>query len=90
MNNWGTKHARIDRLQGADQFIQSQINPSIVLYLGDAMCFFASRSIFERLTLLWNGRIVYQRHWAVFLDDMRAEWSTMACFVSSSCWRGPL
>jgi len=29
------------------------------------------------MTALWNGRVVYQRHWHTFFDDLNREWLRM-------------
>ncbi|KIO20521.1 hypothetical protein M407DRAFT_29838 [Tulasnella calospora MUT 4182] len=33
---------------------------------------------FHRITELWNGRVVFQRHWHSYLDDQRSEWLRLA------------
>lgn len=46
------------------------------------MCFSLSLQIFARLSEMWNGRVVYQRHWHIFFKDMRADWMRIAATVS--------
>ncbi|KAG8990637.1 hypothetical protein FRB90_001689 [Tulasnella sp. 427] len=74
INRYGLSNPRLDRLQGLDSYLQQQTRRSPVLAFGEALCFGMSRKIFYKLTELWNGRIVYQRHWQPFLEDQRSEW----------------
>lgn len=81
INGFGQRNPRLDRFQGASEYFSSQTKPSFVLSAMEAMSFYASQSLFQRLTLLWNGRIVYQRHWNVFLRDMRRHWWMVSALV---------
>ncbi|KAG9014794.1 hypothetical protein FRB90_005171 [Tulasnella sp. 427] len=74
INRYGLPNPRLDRLQGLDSYLQQQTRQSLVLAFGEALCFGMSRKVFYKLTELWNGRIVYQRHWQPFLEDQRSEW----------------
>ncbi|KAG8976139.1 hypothetical protein FRB90_009275, partial [Tulasnella sp. 427] len=77
INQYGLNSPRLDRLQGLYEYYQSQQKPSFKITLGEAFCFWMSRSTFTRLTALWNGRVVYQRHWHRFFDGMHAGWIKM-------------
>lgn len=52
--------------------------------LGEAFCLGMSKRTFAQLTELWNGRIVYQRHWQPFLELQRSEWRWAAFGVCPS------
>jgi hypothetical protein len=58
-----------------------------VLVIGELFCLVMSRSVFTRITSMWNGRVVYQRHWNNFFKDMRAEWLRMAG-LGGAIWLG--
>ncbi|KIO30638.1 hypothetical protein M407DRAFT_20354 [Tulasnella calospora MUT 4182] len=74
INRHGLSHPRVDRLQGFDAYLSQQTGKSLALILGDALCLGMSKRTFTQLTELWNGRIVYQRHWQPFLEGQRSEW----------------
>ncbi|KIO23728.1 hypothetical protein M407DRAFT_77759, partial [Tulasnella calospora MUT 4182] len=82
IHGYGTQNARLDRFQGLEDYLNHQIVSSLLLALGEAFALGHSRHLFKRMTELWNGRVVYQRHWKSFLDDMRREWMQMTYFVS--------
>lgn len=63
------------------------MKPSVLLKTGDFITFYLSRNTFTRLTSMWNGRVVYQRHWHVFFQEMRADWLRMTHLVSSDVVR---
>ena len=63
-------------------YLQAQDHVSLKLSWGELICFYGSRGLFERLSALWTGRIVYQRHWHAFLEEMRGEWLLSAGMVS--------
>ncbi|KIO30642.1 hypothetical protein M407DRAFT_20357 [Tulasnella calospora MUT 4182] len=79
INRYGLPHPRLDRLQGLDSYLTQQTRRSVVLALGEALCLGMSKTAFVKLTELWNGRIVYQRHWQLFLDRQRSRWRWAAC-----------
>lgn len=85
INSWGLDRPRLDRLQGLADFTSAQLKTSIILKTGDYVCLLLSRGVFTRLTSMWNGRVVYQRHWNAFFEDMRAEWLRVAGLVSTVC-----
>ncbi|KIO27325.1 hypothetical protein M407DRAFT_23499 [Tulasnella calospora MUT 4182] len=74
INRHGLAHPRIDRLQGLDSYLSQQTHRSVVMSLGEALCLGMPKTTFVQLTELWNGRIVYQRHWKPFLDRQRSKW----------------
>lgn len=88
INYWGEENARLDSLQGVNEFHRLHSHPDPVLGVIEALFFFGPEVYFNRLTTLWNGRIVYARCWEVFLEEMRTEWGRMATFVSpfGSCF----
>ncbi|KAG8934685.1 hypothetical protein FRC01_001086 [Tulasnella sp. 417] len=77
INQYGLTSPRLDRLQGLFEYYQSQKKASFKILLGEAFCLGMSRSTFTRLTALWNGRVVYQRHWHRFFEEMHANWIKM-------------
>lgn len=74
INRHGLPYPRVDRLQGVQSYLRQQTRESISMALGEALCLGMSKRTFARLTELWNGRIIYQRHWQPFLDQERSEW----------------
>ncbi|KIO30636.1 hypothetical protein M407DRAFT_20352 [Tulasnella calospora MUT 4182] len=80
IHGYGSSNARLDRFQGIEDYLNHQTVSSLHLALGDAVTFGNSQHTFRRMTELWNGRVVYQRHWNAFLDDMRREWMQMTYF----------
>jgi len=87
INSWGLERPRLDRLQGLNDFANSQMKESLSLITGELFCLLLSRGVFTRITSMWNGRVVYQRHWNNFFNDMRAEWLRMAG-VGGAIWLG--
>lgn len=69
-------------MQGVGEFLGLHSHPAPVLRVIEPLCFFGSEAYFKRLTVLWNGRIVYPRRWEGFLEEMRTEWGRKAAFVS--------
>ncbi|KAG8949375.1 hypothetical protein FRC04_008610 [Tulasnella sp. 424] len=82
IHGYGTQNARLDRFQGLEGSLSQQVTWSLPLALGEAVALGYSRHLFRRMTELWNGRVMYQRHWETFLGDMRREWMQMTYFVS--------
>jgi len=66
MNRYGLNAPRLDRLQGMHEFMGSKSNHSFAHCVGEL-----SRSMFAHLTFLWNGRVVYRRHWHAFFTDAK-------------------
>ncbi|KAG9024260.1 hypothetical protein FRB95_011733 [Tulasnella sp. JGI-2019a] len=87
INSFGLDRPRLDRLQGLAEFSQAQLQPSKTLKAGDMLTFGLSRGIFDRLSEMWNGRVVYQRHWHIFFKDMRADWTRISA-TSAVIWLG--
>ena len=79
-NDWGGSGPRLDRLQGQSN---SEHSGSILLSGAEAFCLFLPTSLFQHLTRLWVGRIVYERHWNALLDGRRTEWQRVAAAVRS-------
>jgi len=77
IHSFGLPNARLDRLQGLPEFIKSQTKSSLALSFWEAICFYIPRRIFRRLSALWNGRVVYERHWTAFFEEMRRDWLVM-------------
>ncbi|KAG8906980.1 hypothetical protein FRB99_005622 [Tulasnella sp. 403] len=77
INSYGLRNPRLDRNQGLIQYSLLQNRQNLLLSLGEAVCFFLPVQVAKRLTALWNGRVVYQRHWHVFLEDMHKQWFIM-------------
>ncbi|KAG8965674.1 hypothetical protein FRC05_003062 [Tulasnella sp. 425] len=80
IHGYGTQNARLDRFQGLEGSLSQQVTWSLPLALGEAVALGYSRHLFRRMTELWNGRVMYQRHWETFLGDMRREWMQMTYF----------
>ncbi|KIO30646.1 hypothetical protein M407DRAFT_20361 [Tulasnella calospora MUT 4182] len=78
INGYGLKHPRLDRLQGLGDYSSMQARRSLKWRVIELGCFDMSRGLFGRMTALWNGRIVYQRHWHTLFDELRREWELMA------------
>ncbi|KAG9014200.1 hypothetical protein FRB94_013510 [Tulasnella sp. JGI-2019a] len=87
INRYGLESPRLDRLQGLASFSEEQIIDCMPLKIGELMCFLQSADVFDRLTSMWNGRVVYQRHWHAFFKDMRADWLRVAS-MSAVLWLG--
>lgn len=81
INHYGLEAPRLDRLQGLYEYTKSQTNTSLKYTLFEVLSFYLSVQIFVRITALWNGRVVYHRHWRLFFADMRAEWGRMGGLV---------
>lgn len=90
INNFGLTNPRLDRLQGLHEFRELAYRPSFKLSLCEALTFLSSIPIWERLMDLFNGRVVYQRHWAVFFKDMRRNWFLMGALVRRTLTHSPL
>ncbi|KIO23737.1 hypothetical protein M407DRAFT_26800 [Tulasnella calospora MUT 4182] len=78
--------ARLDRLQGLDAFVTGQLKPSIVLSIIELLCFNLPKRTFYQLSELWNGRLVYIRHWDRFLREYRGMCLRMACVSGGIIW----
>ncbi|KAG9044167.1 hypothetical protein FS837_008700 [Tulasnella sp. UAMH 9824] len=81
IHGYGSTNARLDRFQGLEDYSNHQTIPNLRLAIGEAATLGHSRHLSKRMTELWNGRVVYQRHWKSFLDDMRKEWKQMIFFA---------
>ncbi|KAG8860101.1 hypothetical protein FRB96_004124 [Tulasnella sp. 330] len=81
INRYGLDSPRLDRLQGLALFTESQMKDSKILRVAELLCGGLSRVVFVRLTSMWNGRVVYQRHWQAFFQDMRGDWAQVASAV---------
>ncbi|KIO16880.1 hypothetical protein M407DRAFT_33471 [Tulasnella calospora MUT 4182] len=79
MNRHGLPGPRLDRLQGIESFIAGQLKRSVVLSIAEYLCFNIPKGMFYQLSELWNGRLVYIRHWDRFLDEYRGMCLRMAC-----------
>jgi len=77
INGYGLDNPRLDRLQGLDEFSRLQKTPSFRLNWLDILTFNLSSDVHKRLISLWNGRVVYQRHWGPFFATMRQDWLRM-------------
>lgn len=82
MNRHGLPGPRLDRLQGLDAFVAGQLKHSVVLSIAEFLCFNLPKRTFYQLSELWNGRLVYIRHWDSFLDEYRGTCLRMASVVS--------
>lgn len=78
MNRHGLPGPRLDRLQGLDAFVAGQLKHSVVLSIAEFLCFNLPKRTFYQLSELWNGRLVYIRHWDSFLDEYRGTCLRMA------------
>ncbi|KAG8970970.1 hypothetical protein FRC05_011644 [Tulasnella sp. 425] len=74
INRHGLPYPRVDRLQGLDSYLMHYNRSSFAMALGEILCLGMSKRTFAQLTELWNGRVVYQRHWQPFLERQRSEW----------------
>jgi hypothetical protein len=59
-----------------------RMGPSVRVQLWDAISFSLAAPVVSRLGALFNGRVVYQRHWQDFLVEMRDNWTRMSQLVS--------
>ncbi|KIO30644.1 hypothetical protein M407DRAFT_20359 [Tulasnella calospora MUT 4182] len=82
INGYGLPGPRLDRNQGLVEFQKSQ-QPTVILRILDALFLRLPRSKFDRITELWNGRVVFQRHWHVYFDEQRSEWLRVAVLSSA-------
>ncbi|KAG8934686.1 hypothetical protein FRC01_001087 [Tulasnella sp. 417] len=80
INNYGLPGPRLDRNQGLVEFKKSQ-QPTLILRILDVLFLTLPRSKFDLITELWNGRVVFQRHWHTYFDDQRREWLRLAVLV---------
>ncbi|KAG8951172.1 hypothetical protein FRC04_006653 [Tulasnella sp. 424] len=78
INRHGLPYSRVDRLQGLDSYLMHHNRLSVAMTLGEMLCLGMSKRTFAQLTELWNGRIVYQRHWQPFIERQRSEWRWIA------------
>ncbi|KAG8915950.1 hypothetical protein FRC00_004092 [Tulasnella sp. 408] len=74
INRYGLPRPRVDRLQDFQSYLAQHTRESTSMAFGEALCFGMSKRTFLRLMELWNGRIIYQRHWQPFLEQQRLEW----------------
>ncbi|KAG9044936.1 hypothetical protein FS837_007297 [Tulasnella sp. UAMH 9824] len=82
INGYGLPGPRLDRNQGLAEFKKSQ-QPTVILRILDALFLRLPRSKFDRITELWNGRVVFQRHWHIYFDEQRSEWLRLAVLSSA-------
>ncbi|KIO23742.1 hypothetical protein M407DRAFT_26804 [Tulasnella calospora MUT 4182] len=82
INGYGLKNPRLDRLQGLGDYSSLQAGRSFKLGLVELLCFNVPRQLFTSMTALWNGRIVYQRHWHKLFDELRRGWELIALIRS--------
>lgn len=82
INGYGLPGPRLDRNQGLEEFKKSQ-QPTFLLRIIDAIFLRLARSKFDRITELWNGRVVFQRHWHIYFDEQRHEWLRLSVLVST-------
>lgn len=83
INAYGLKFPRLDRFQGLSEYIIDQSHTSLLLAIAELVVFNKSRRVFKALTGLWNGRVVYQRHWHSFLLQFQGEWLRLGYLVSA-------
>ncbi|KAG8929304.1 hypothetical protein FRC03_008937 [Tulasnella sp. 419] len=74
VNAYGLKAPRLDRLQGLGPTEGGEEISRILETLSGTVLLGTPRTTFKRLRNLWHGRIVYQRHWQAFFEDIRREW----------------
>ncbi|KIO22661.1 hypothetical protein M407DRAFT_27845 [Tulasnella calospora MUT 4182] len=77
INSYGLPNARLDRLQGFVDY--TPVQRSITMTLCDSVTFGVSISILQRMSTLFNGRVVYHRHWDIFFHDLRGTWVKTGC-----------
>ncbi|KAG8892026.1 hypothetical protein FRB99_003166 [Tulasnella sp. 403] len=74
---YGMDSPRLDRLQNLPEYMKSQQGTSSFISTMEVLVFFLNVAIHNRLMNLFNARVVYQRHWRIFFDDMRLAWAKM-------------
>lgn len=84
INNFGLENPRLDRLQGFYEYRETAYRQSLKLTLAEALTFFIPIPTLDRLMNLFNGRVVYQRHWAVFFNDVRRNWVLMGSLSAAT------
>lgn len=77
INGYGLPGPRLDRSQGLEEFKNGQ-RPSTTLRVLNALLLNLPSPKFHRITELWNGRVVFQRHWHSYFDEQRSEWLRLA------------
>ncbi|KAG8951197.1 hypothetical protein FRC04_006679 [Tulasnella sp. 424] len=77
INGYSLPGPRLDRNQGLAEFKNGQ-RPNFILRVLDILFLTLSRPKFDRITELWNGRVVFQRHWHVYFEELRSEWLRLA------------
>ncbi|KAG8934725.1 hypothetical protein FRC01_000771 [Tulasnella sp. 417] len=77
INGYSLPGPRLDRSQGLEEFKKGQ-RPSAILRVLNTLLLALPQSKFDRITELWNGRVVFQRHWHSYFDDQRSEWLRLA------------
>ncbi|KAG8929752.1 hypothetical protein FRC02_005100 [Tulasnella sp. 418] len=81
VNAYGLRVPRLDRLQGLGPTEGGEEISRILETLSGTILLGTPRTIFKRLRNLWHGRIVYQRHWQAFFEDIRREWIHSGCLA---------
>jgi len=82
INSYGLDGARLDRLQGLIAPADAHKRKNSKMALLEALLFYLPVGIESRLASLFNGRVVYQRHWQVFFNDMRMNWVYLAAIAT--------
>jgi len=77
INGYGLLNPRLDRLQRFEVSDEQRTKPEWITTCKEALLFFIPLNIHSRLLTLFNGRVVYHRHWDVFFNDMRGTWLLM-------------
>ncbi|KAG8926895.1 hypothetical protein FRC01_008262 [Tulasnella sp. 417] len=77
INGYSLPGPRLDRSQRLEEFKKGQ-RPGAILRVLNTLLLALPQSKFDRITELWNGRVVFQRHWHSYFDDQRSEWLRLA------------
>ncbi|KAG8929305.1 hypothetical protein FRC02_005760 [Tulasnella sp. 418] len=74
VNAYGLRAPRLDRLQSTGVLEGGEEISPVLEVLSSTLLLDTPRTTFKRLRNLWHGRIVYQRHWQAFFEDLRRDW----------------
>lgn len=77
INSFGLPNARLDRLQGFVDY--TPVRSSLSMTICETATFSISISILRRMSTLFNGRVVFHRHWDIFFKDLRGTWMKSSC-----------
>lgn len=77
INGYSLPGPRLDRNQGLEEFKKGQ-KANATLRVLNILFLKLPQSKFDRISELWNGRVVFQRHWHSYFDDQRSEWLRLA------------